>query len=66
MVQEATANLSPACSARGLRYGVVAVAAALISAVILAKLGVPWAARLLLLVPFYMAANGFLQGLYGT
>lgn len=39
---------------------------ALVLAVVLAKLGVPWAWRLLLVVPFYVAANGFLQGLYGT
>lgn len=66
MVTSAASNLSPGCRARGLRYGVATLSGALVLAVVLAKLGVPWAWRLLLVVPFYVAANGFLQGLYGT
>jgi hypothetical protein len=61
-----TGNLAPSCSARGLRFGLLSLTVALVSAVVLAKLGVPWAWRLLLIVPFFVAANGFLQGLYGT
>lgn len=66
MASSAASNLSPSCRARALRHGVAALAGALVLAVVLAKLGVPWAWRLLLIVPFYVAANGFLQGLYGT
>jgi len=66
MVSSTASNLSASCRARGLRFGVVTLTGGLVLAVLLAKLGVPWAWRLLLVVPFYLAANGFLQGLYGT
>jgi formate-dependent nitrite reductase membrane component NrfD len=59
-------NLSPTCGARRLRFGVISLAVALVLAVVLIELGVPWAFRLLLLAPFYVASTGVLQGLYGT
>lgn len=59
-------NLSAACRTRSLRFGVVALATGLLIATVLAKLGVYWAWRLLLILPFLFAAHGFLQGLYGT
>ena len=58
-------NLSPNCSARGLRFGVLALAVALVAAATLASLATPWPWRMLLLLPFYVAADGLLKGLYG-
>jgi hypothetical protein len=58
-------NLSPTCSARGLRFGVLSLAVALIAAVALASFATPWLWRALLFLPFYVAADGLVKGLYG-
>ncbi|MCK6536405.1 MAG: hypothetical protein L6Q84_25835 [Polyangiaceae bacterium] len=59
-------NLSPSCRTRNLRIGVAVLAGGLLIATVLAKLGVYWAWRLLLVLPFLFASHAFLQGLYGT
>lgn len=59
-------NLTAGPAAVRLRGGVVALAVALAIGVILVYLSVPWGYRLLLFVPFFVAANGFFQALYRT
>ena len=59
-------NLSARPTAARLRGGVVFLALALILAVALVYAQVPWAYRLLLFLPFFVAANGFFQALYRT
>lgn len=59
-------NLSPECRARDLGVGVLSLGGTLLLATLLAKLGVHWGWRLLLIVPFIVTAHGFLNGLYGT
>jgi hypothetical protein len=57
-------NLSPAAASKKLRTGVAMLAVGLAAAVALAKLEAGWPLRLLLLVPFFLAGNGFFQSLY--
>lgn len=59
-------NLSPAAASARLRGAVVVLSAALVGAVVMAKLGVSWPWRLVLFFPFFLASNSFLQGLYRT
>jgi hypothetical protein len=59
-------NLTARPTATRLRTGVVALALALALAVALVYFQVPWVYRLLLFVPFFIAANGFFQALYRT
>ena len=66
MESTAVTNLSPTCRARDLGIGVFALAGTLLVATVLAKTGVHWAWRLLLILPFALSARGFLQGRYGT
>ncbi len=59
-------NLSPAAASQRLFSSVFVLGIALVIAVVLAKLAVDWPWRLLLFFPFFLATNGFLQGLYRT
>lgn len=59
-------NLSARPTATRLRGGVVALALALAVAVALVYFETPWTYRLLLFLPFFVAANGFFQALYRT
>jgi hypothetical protein len=59
-------NLTAGPTATRLRGGVIALALALAVAVTLVYFAVPWGYRLLLFLPFFMAANGFYQALYRT
>jgi hypothetical protein len=49
-----------------MRKGVLAFLVALALAVVMARLGAPLALRLVLVVPFWFAANGLYMGLYGA
>jgi hypothetical protein len=66
MAPHLVGNLSAGCGATRLRFGVIFLAVSLIGAATVAHFAVPWGYRLLLFVPFYLAASGFLQGLFGT
>jgi hypothetical protein len=57
-------NLSPAAASKKLRTGVMMLGIGLAGAVTMAKLDAPLVLRLLLLVPFFLAANGFFQSVY--
>lgn len=59
-------NLTARPTAARLRTGVVALGAALALAVALVYLQVAWNYRLLLFLPFFVAASGFFQALYRT
>ncbi|MBW2522572.1 MAG: hypothetical protein JRI23_00285 [Deltaproteobacteria bacterium] len=59
-------NLGATPTATRLRGGVVALALALSVAVAVVYFAVPWGYRLLLFLPFFVAANGFFQALYRT
>ena len=61
-----TGNLSTRAASRRVRNGVIMLTIALVVAVVLAKTHVPVAYRALLGLPFFLAANGFYQGLYKT
>jgi len=59
-------NLTAKPTALRLRTGVVALSLALGLAVSLVHFQVAWGYRLLLFLPFFLAANGFFQALYRT
>ncbi len=59
-------NLSPAAASARLRYAVVALAAAIVLGAVMAKLEAHWGFRLALFFPFFLASDGFLQGLFRT
>lgn len=59
-------NLSATPAAKRLRGGVIALTLALGLAVILVQWDVTPGYRLLLFLPFIVAANGFFQALYRT
>lgn len=59
-------NLSPAAASARLRHAVFILSGAIVLGVVMAKLNVDWAWRLLLFFPFFIATNSFLQGLYRT
>jgi hypothetical protein len=63
---EQKGNLSPAAARARLRVAVAVLAIALVAAIAMAKLAVPWYWRLALFLPFFLATNSFLQGLYRT
>ena len=62
----AAGNLSDEGQNRRLRGGVIALGVALTLAVLMLKLGAPVYLRLLLVGPFFSAANGLFQGLHRT
>lgn len=49
-----------------LRGGVMAFLVALVIAVAMVRLGAPAALRLMLVAPFFVAANGLYMGLFGA
>ena len=59
-------NLAAEPAANRLRYGVLSLGLALGIAVALVYLQVPLGYRLLLFLPFLVAASGFYQALYRT
>ena len=59
-------NLTEADQNQRLRMGVIAFTLTLMVAVLLLKLGVGPAWRLLLFVPFGIASNGLFMGLFKT
>ena len=59
-------NLSPRAASQRVRNGVIMLTIALVVAVLLVKTEVHVAWRALLGLPFFLAANGFYQGLYKT
>ncbi|MBK7585941.1 MAG: hypothetical protein IPI67_37870 [Myxococcales bacterium] len=61
-----TGNLSPNCSAKGLRAGMLSLAVALAAAVALREMGLAVGWRLLLVLPFYVAVAGLTKGLFGV
>jgi hypothetical protein len=59
-------NLSEAEQNQRLRMGVVVSTIAMIIAVLVVKADLGWGFRLLMFLPFMVAANGVYMGLYRT
>lgn len=59
-------NVTDESQARRLRHGVIAFAAALFIGIFMVKSGVGPLFRAALLVPFFIAGNGFFSALYKT
>ncbi len=59
-----TGNLSPGAANRRVRHGIVALAVGLAVAVLMQRYMLGWAWRGLLIIPFFAAGSGFLNGFY--
>lgn len=59
-------NLGAEAQARRLRVGIVALGVALTVATVMVKMDLPAGYRLLLFIPFLVAANGIATGLFRT
>ncbi len=63
---ELAGNLADVNVARRLRFGIVALGLGLALAVTLERSGASPSLRWVLLVPFFLSANGFFQGMFQT
>jgi hypothetical protein len=63
---EQPGNLSPVAASNRLRGGVIMLTLGLVMGIIFAKTEIHLGYRALLFLPFFLAANGFYQGLYRT
>jgi hypothetical protein len=59
-------NITEHSQNRRMRVGVIIFAIALGLGVLMTQLGVPFAYRFLLIIPFWAAANAFTSALYKT
>lgn len=66
MAVDSRVNLSDVNVARRLRFGIVALAAALAGALVCERLNVARGVRLFLFVPFFVFTNSFFQAMYMT